>query len=233
MSLDHQCSIIEEVCELLRRGRGTEAVERIKSKYPLADTSSTPCAYSGNRLQEPTLARDRRHPRRGFSPNRLALLHARDGYRDRYTGVRVIAPIVLQLLGHEKHGPLKGVLPYHVNGGRGKPAVSGARMICHQAGFELYASYEHVRPISVGGADELSNLVTSTLDTNAEKGTETWVPSIARGLLEEWDGLTGWFLDYTAEHGCSWLPMVAPTRRAIEAALSTDLDQLPAPLIQG
>jgi len=106
-------------------------------------------------------------------------------------------------------------------------------MVCHQAGFELYASYEHVRPISIGGADELSNLVTTTFDTNAEKGTETWVPSIARGSLEEWDGLTGWFLEYTSEHDCSWLPKVEPTRSAIEAARATDLDQLPAPGIFG
>ena len=202
-------------CRCLTRGDVSAARMAVTHGYPLDPTPCGPCAYVGSRVQEPLL--ERRPTRPTPRPMRLAEVHARDGYVDRYTGRRLISPIVLRLLGHETDGPLRDVLPYHVNGGRGGPARHGLRSICHQAGFELYATYEHVRPIRVGGADELDNLVTCSVDVNYEKSTETWKPAFPPGDLAEWDGLTGWFLEYTEANPCTWLPELGPWRRALAA----------------
>lgn len=81
----------------------------------------------------------------------------------------------------------------------------GARATCHQVGFELYASYEHIRPLRVGGTGTLENLVTSSIDINFEKSTQTWTPLFPSGKLEDWDGLIGWFGGSPRErtgHGC-------------------------------
>lgn len=200
-------------CRHLSDGNVTAAKEAITLGYPLDTTSCGPCGYTGSRIQEPLLSV--KPKRRAPTPMRLAELHARDGYVDRYTGRRLVSPIVLRLLGHETEGPLRDVLPYHVNGGRGGPARHGGRAVCHQAGFELYATYEHVRPVRVGGGDVLGNAVTCSVDVNYEKGVETWAPAFPPGNLADWDGLTSWFLEYTAANDCTWLHGLAQWRRAL------------------
>lgn len=203
-------------CRHLSDGDVAAAREVLAHSYPLDATVQGPCPYRGTRLQEPLIEPGPSRPR-SPSPSRLAELHSRDGHVDRYTGSRLISPIVLRLLGHETHGPLREVLPYHVNGGRGGPARRGGSAVCHQAGFELYATYEHVRPIRVGGSDTLDNLVTCSVDVNLEKGTETWAPAFPPGDPHDWDGLGGWFLAYTEANDCTWLPQLGPWRKAIAA----------------
>lgn len=221
--------VISRACELLLRDQAAEARALIANEYPLDDSPAAPCSYPGRRLREQQLRKDQRAPRRSAAQQPLEVLHARDGYVDRYTGTWLIAPMVLKLLGHPELGPLRDVLPYHVNGGRGGPARRGARQTCHQSGFELFASYEHVQPIAVGGLDELQNLVTASVDSNYAKGTETWQPSIPPGALEDWDGLAGWFLDYTARHDCRWLQGLARARNRLQESLAADLSAVPAP----
>ncbi len=227
--LNRQCDVIARACELLLQGRRPDALDLIAAEYPLEGTAIPESLYPGPRLVEPKVPIELRCRRLEAAKQPLALLHARDGYVDRYTGARLIAPCVLKLLGHIDHGPLRDVLPYHVNGGRGMPAKGGQRSICHQAGFELYASYEHVRPISVGGADELANLVSSSFDSNAAKGDETWTPVHPPGALSEWAGLADWFLVYTKGIDCSWFPGLARTQRQLRAAFEADLSNVPGP----
>lgn len=210
---------MRDACELLLQGKDRQARELVAEAYPLDAAPKPDFNYNGLRIQEPLVTpRPKRPP--SPSPRRLVELHRRDGYVDRYSGARLIAPAVLRLLGDQDHGPLRRVLPYHVNGGRGKPAASGARSVCHQAGFELYASWEHVRPVRVGGEDDFTNLVTCSPDVNLEKGTETWEPCHLHTDLKEWDGLSTWFVEYTNEAAHGWLPNLAQWRRAFLASSS-------------
>lgn len=205
-SLQAKAATVARACELLLVEVDLHSARALLAEgYPLDATPKSPCDHRGNRVQEPLVEP---RPKRPSPPNpgRLVEVHAADGYIDRYTGVTLISPAVLRLLGDEARGPLRDVLPYHVNGGRGRPSGGKLAAVCHQAGFELYASYEHVRPIRVGGLDELDNLVTSSPDVNLEKGTETWEPTYPRGDLRDWDGLGGWFLRYTEAVDCSWFP---------------------------
>lgn len=227
--LNSRCDVIARSCALLLLGRQSEAIALVATEYPLEGGPIPESSYSGERLVEPSIPVELRCPRKAASKQALALLHARDGYMDRYTGARLIAPCVFKLIGHVDHGPLRGVLPYDVNGGRGVPARRGRRAICHQAGFELYASYEHVRPISVGGADELPNLVSAAFDTNSAKGNETWAPACPPGALADWAGLTDWFLEYTERNDCSWFPGLARERRLLRAAFQAELRTVPGP----
>lgn len=214
---DSRCDVIAHACAFLLQGDRVGAREVIVDQYPLDANRRIVSGYAGQRSQEAHLLPGAKRPA-GPSVRKLASLHARDGYIDRYTGQRLVSPIVLKLLGHPV-GPLSEVIPYHVNEGRGN-ASNGAGYTCHQAGWEIYASYEHVRPIAVGGTDDLQNLVTSSIDTNFEKGTQTWEPAVLAGSLGEWDGLSGWFLQYTMLFGCSWLPHGREWRSALEKSLA-------------
>ena len=220
--LEAMVEVVTESCDLLLRDRAAAARELIKTLYPLESAPVPPCNYSGERLQEPI--QERRSPRRR-SPIDVAMVFARDGYIDRYTGNRVIDPIVLRLLGDEQCGPLQAELPYHTNGGRGQPSRGKEKKVCHQAGYELFASYEHVRPISVGGLDDIENLVTAAYDTNKEKGTQTWLPSAPPGRLQDWDGLTGWLLEFTETHEFTGPSDLKAWRSAIQRARTAVLTE--------
>jgi len=211
--LSRKAEAIRAACELLSAGNSSAANQLLVEEYRIDPTPKPPSNYKGIRIQEEALsvAPKRRAP----SPRRLAELHTRDGYLDRYTGAPLVAPVVLKFLGHPEHGPLRSALPYHVNGGRGGPAARGARAVCHQAGFELFATYEHVRPLRVGGSDDLYNLVTCSVDVNYEKGTETWEPHDAPSPIPGWDGLTGWWLDFTEGPDFEWFRELRPLRAAL------------------
>jgi hypothetical protein len=74
--------------------------------------------------------------------------------------------------------------------------------LTHPAYWELGATIDHVIPVTRGGPDDESNWMTASMASNsakmnwtlAELGWELHPP----GNVEEWDGLLGWFLEYTA-----------------------------------
>ena len=112
-----------------------------------------------------------------------------DGFLDRYTGERLIFPPVLRLLSKV----LPEAFPYHRNW---KTAVT------HPAFWELGATIDHLIPVTRGGKNDESNLVTTSMARNSAKMTYTlqeldWRLH-ERGNFEEWDGLLRWFLQFTA-----------------------------------
>jgi hypothetical protein len=110
---------------------------------------------------------------------------ARDGFVDRYTGQRLVFPGTLRLL--SRLFPIE--FPFHKN---------WKTDLCHFAFYELFPTVDHLVPVSRGGADCEDNLVSTSMVRNAAKANFTieelgWclLPS---GDLDQWDGLTRWFL---------------------------------------
>ena len=112
----------------------------------------------------------------------------RDGFIDRYTGAKLIYPPVLRLISAQ--------LPMHF------PFDPHWRTaVTHSAYWEVGATVDHVVPVTLGGADDDSNWVTTSMARNFAKMNWTleylgWklYPS---GSLSDWDGLLNWYLTYT------------------------------------
>jgi hypothetical protein len=71
--------------------------------------------------------------------------------------------------------------------------------VTHSAFWELYPTIDHVVPVARGGADDESNVVTTSMLRNAAKAnwllTELgWSAELAP-VVKGWDGLVKWFLD--------------------------------------
>jgi hypothetical protein len=126
---------------------------------------------------------------RKYGKDVLARVFVRDGFLDRYSGERLIFPPVLRLLSLI----LPAEFPYHPNW---KTTVK------HPAFWELGATIDHVIPVTRGGKNDESNLVTTSMVRNSAKLSYTieelgWTLH-KPGIFDEWDGLLRWFLQYPA-----------------------------------
>lgn len=113
----------------------------------------------------------------------------RDGFVDRYSGDRLVFPGTLRLLSTL----MPEEFPAHPNW---KMSES------HIVYWELFPTVDHVVPVARGGADEESNWVTTSMLKNSAKSNWTlaelgWSLH-PHGLFEHWDGMTAWFIEYTA-----------------------------------
>lgn len=113
----------------------------------------------------------------------------RDHFIDRYTGSRLINPGVLRLL----HVVLGDDFPAHPNW-----KISET----HPAFWELFPTVDHLLPVSRGGRDDKSNWVTASMLSNQAKAQWS-VDDLGWKLrspaaVEQWDGLSGWLVDYLA-----------------------------------
>ncbi len=111
----------------------------------------------------------------------------RDGFIDRYTGQRLIFPPALRLVSDL----LPSDVPYHLH---------GKLTECHILHWTHTSSIDHVIPISRGGSDDVSNLVTTCMAKNSQKANSTldelgW-KLCPEGNMKSWDGLVRWFCEY-------------------------------------
>jgi len=158
-------AVIHAVCEALANGTKSDAVSLLR-RYPFAPEQTTVRKY-GKVI--------------------LTRVFVRDGFRDRYTGGRLVFPPVLRLLSLI----LRDEFPYHPN---------WKTTVAHPAFWELGATIDHVIPVTRGGDDDETNLVTTSMARNSAKLNYTikelgWTLH-ERGNFDEWDGLLGWFLQY-------------------------------------
>jgi hypothetical protein len=108
----------------------------------------------------------------------------RDGWRCRYCGMRVLALDLIKAL--------NGVLPTDFPLGR-------RDLNRHAAALVLRYSQDHVVPVSLGGSNDLSNLVATCVVCNFQKGSCTIEelllldPRERRPIVDDWDGLAGRF----------------------------------------
>lgn len=80
----------------------------------------------------------------------------RDGFIDRYSGERLLFPPVLRVLS----SVLPEAFPYHPN---------RKTDVTHPAYWEIAATVDHLVPVTRGGIDEQSNLITTSMAHNFAK----------------------------------------------------------------
>ena len=158
------------VCKALREGSPDTAADLLRGEYPFAP----------DRVVERT-----------YGPREATRIFIRDGFIDRYTGERLVFPPVLRVISMA----LPADFPYHPN---------WKTDVTHRAYWELSATVDHLVPVTRGGADDDSNWVTTSMARNSAKMNWTleqlgWTLH-PPGDFRTWDGLVGWFLDYTLVH---------------------------------
>jgi hypothetical protein len=134
-------------------------------------------------------------------------LFMRDGFIDRYSGRRLIFPPVLRVLSMQ----VPEAFPHH-------PAWKTD--VTHSAFAELSATVDHIKPVTLGGTDDESNLATTSMNRNFAKMNVTleelgWQLH-APGQLSDWDGMLIWFVDFVATH--PEVGQVASIKRWLPAA---------------
>ena len=162
--------VLTAVCKALREGLPDRAADLLRCEYPFA----------------PDQIVARIHGLR-----KATRIFIRDGFTDRYTGERLVFPPVLRLISMV----LPVDFPYHPN---------WKTDATHSAYWELSATVDHLVPVTRGGVNDDSNLVTTSMARNSAKMNWTleqlgWTLH-PPGDFGSWDGLVGWFLDYTQAH---------------------------------
>lgn len=125
--------------------------------------------------------------KRKYTPEDMVSVFLNDGFIDRYSGDKLIFPPVLRIISTL----LPEEFPFHPNWKMSE---------CHIAYWKILPTVDHVVPVSRGGDDDESNWVSTSQMRNSIKSNwlleEIGWELHDAGSLEEWDGLTGWFLDY-------------------------------------
>lgn len=123
-------------------------------------------------------------PRSPWSPSRLSKVFVRDGFTDRYFGEPLVFPGALRALSVLS----PSLFPYHRN---------WKQSLTHPAYWSHYPTIDHVVPVARGGADDESNVVTTSMLRNAAKAnwllSELGWPTARAPLSASWDGLLPWF----------------------------------------
>jgi hypothetical protein len=196
--MDRKVGVIETVCQAILKDKLDRARRAINAGYRWDATGPFDC------LHVPSLPKPFRYPneetfeRRDFKESDQLRIWRRDGFRDRYSGERLVFPGTLILLA----ALLPDVFPF----GKRK---NGDRRITHQAMSELWPAVDHIIPLTrprelraarVADPNADANLATTSIANNGAKDrylyTELgWIlhPSPAS---DDWDGLTGWFREY-------------------------------------
>lgn len=168
--MEDKSSVLDEVCRTLSLSGSNVAAEILRREYPFCPNSPIS---------------------RKYGPFESTKIFARDGFVDRYSGLRLIFPPVLRLLSFM----MPDEFPYQLH---------WKTEVTHPAYYELSATIDHLVPVSRGGNNEESNLVSTSMTRNSAKGNWTledlgWTLH-APGDIREWDGLIGWFIDFTETH---------------------------------
>lgn len=128
---------------------------------------------------------------RRYTERQCLRVFFRDGFIDRYSGLKLVHPGVLRAL--------SVIVPYEF------PAHPNWSMSQSHFGFwELFPSIDHLDPVARGGADDDSNWVCTSMLRNSAKAHWTvdelgWT-LVPPGDHTQWDGLSGWFVDYMTAH---------------------------------
>jgi hypothetical protein len=131
------------------------------------------------------------HSKAHCTPLESTLVFIHDGFIDRYSGEKLVFPPVLPLIS----SVLPKEFPFHPN---------WKSDVTHPAYWEVGATIDHLQPLALGGKHDKSNWLTTSMAHNFSKQTWTLEQLGWRlhdpGDIKQWDGLLGWFLEYTAAH---------------------------------
>ncbi len=123
---------------------------------------------------------------RKYKESDLMVLFIRDGFTDRYTGLRLVIPPSLRVISRI----LPNSFPYHPNWAEGK---------CHDSYWDLSATADHIKPVAANGKDNVENLVSTSMATNLQKNSisldELGWKLYPAGTNKTWDGLSRFFVE--------------------------------------
>lgn len=193
-TMHSKAELIRDICNLLLSDKKSDAAAYAQKHLPFV---VAPNIGINEYERLVTYASNRNTPYIDNSSNKLGqgsrkylretilkVFH-RDGFIDRYTGVKLLHPGLLTLL----HIELPEIFKY--NGG-------WKLENCHIIFWELFPTVDHIVPITKGGSDDVCNLLTISMIGNTRKKNETlenlrW-KILPQGNIRDWDGLTDIFL---------------------------------------
>ena len=128
--------------------------------------------------------------KRAYTDTESVLIFLRDGFIDRYSGHRLVFPGTLRLLSLL----MPAEIPFHPH---------GKMTECHLIFWNLFPTVDHVEAVARGGPDEETNWVCTSMLRNSAKAHWTleelgWKLQPV-GLLDDWDGMLGWFMKYVSD----------------------------------
>jgi hypothetical protein len=126
--------------------------------------------------------------KRQYSRYKMCKVFLRDGFIDRYSGDKLLFPGIIMLLSIE----FPEIFKYHTNWKMSET---------HMVYWELFPTLDHVVPVARGGQDEENSWITTSMVRNSAKSNWTieelgW-KLYDKGQLDNWDGLTNYFLELT------------------------------------
>lgn len=192
--MENKTNLLKELCQLLILDKRDEAISFANKYLPFTVSKNIGIKEYEKLITispdftvfEDTKQNNEKSPGvRGYSQHTILEVFRRDGFIDRYAGIKLVHPGLLILLQFE----LPEIFRYHGGWKLGE---------CHIVFWELYPTVDHIVPITKGGSDEMYNLLTISMIGNTKKGNTPlsvlkWKIHPA-GNLNEWDGLTKEFL---------------------------------------
>jgi 5-methylcytosine-specific restriction endonuclease McrA len=157
--------LIKNICGLLLEDKRQDSIELVKLHYPFQSYTSQT---------------------RKYSKYQMCKIFLRDGFIDRYSGEKLLFPGLIKILSNE----FPDIIKYHRNW-----KMSDTHMIY----WDLCPTIDHLIPIARGGNNNDENLITTSMKHNSIKSNWT-IEEIGwklynKGLLNNWDGLTHYFID--------------------------------------
>jgi hypothetical protein len=197
--MERKAEVIEAVCGAILRNRLDHARRLVNAGYRWEATGPFDSLPVPPNLPEPfRYAKEETHRKPDLKESSQLRVWRLDGFRDRYSGGRLVFPGTLILLA----ALLRDVMPF----GKRK---NGDRRITHQAMTELWPAVDHIIPLTrprelraaqVADPNGDANLATTSIANSWAKGrllhTEIGWTLHPRPTSIDWDGLTGWFQEY-------------------------------------
>jgi hypothetical protein len=135
----NKAAVLADACAALSGDQPIEAGAILQERYPFV-----PLVNVG----------------RHYSVRRMLAAFIRDGFVDRYSGVRLVCGATLRLISKR----LPDQLPFQTNW----------RMdACHFAFWEFVPTIDHILPVSRGGTDDESNWATTSMLRNSARANFT------------------------------------------------------------
>ncbi len=183
--MEEKHEIIMDACLALSDQGKEESQEIISKRYPF-----DPLAKPRRLSMDKGLKQQRKVEASDFwneDFHSMMRVFSRDGFMNRYTGELLIFPAVLRLLSKE----IPSAMPYQMAWRLGE---------IHIAYYDLYACIDRILPMSRGGSDAESNLVTTNMPYMLARSDSTLEEMGWRltreGYVDEWDGMSSWYIDY-------------------------------------
>jgi hypothetical protein len=163
-----KAQVLSDVCSLLGADQKLEASALLQERYPYSKASNAG---------------------RKWTTVEALRVFARDGFIDRYSGLRLLFPGTLRIISLD----MPNEFPYQSHGKTDE---------CHFGFWELFPTIDHVDPVSRNGLDDANNWVTTTMAKNCSKANFT-LDELGWKLLpiskdSNWDGLMSWFSNEVA-----------------------------------